>query len=153
MTEPITEPTAWLARQKRATKTQMVTIVNVRCSRPSGGHLVASIHPILPAILTPTHLGIWLRSARYRAGLAAYAHPGSPLPTDTGWVTLTERALVLPVEDIARTDWSVSATWACRCGIGVLNANELADEVYGWLLESGREDTPALPRTLQLQGR
>lgn len=121
-----TDAAKWLARQQQVQ--HPVTAVKVLCAHR--GHLVASIHPV-PAAGTAVEMAVWLRPARYRRDMATYLAPAEPTAL-ARWVTLDHRAQIHDFEAFDRGDWSQSATWARRCGLGTLAPNIAISAAYAW---------------------
>ncbi len=139
-------PETWLVRQQRVR--HPITAVKILC--PRLGHLVASVHPV-PGHGPAAELAVWLRPARYRASLVGYLTAAPSDEGSGGWQTVEHRALLHDFEEFDRGDWVQSATWACRCGLGTLAANDVISAAYGWSADRALAGgNPPQPRVVML---
>jgi hypothetical protein len=120
-----------------------VSAVVIRCPQ---GCLVASLHPF-PALGPTTRLELVKAAARYRPALASYARDVEA----QGWVTVPAERRMLTLEEFDARGWQKSATWACRCGTGTLNADEVVEAAYAWSAERrSNYGNPPPPRVATL---
>lgn len=127
----------------------MTTAVEIRCPN---GHLVATLHPF-PARGRATHLEIRPRPARYRAEIADYV--ANDDRHGAGWVTVPAREQHrFTIEEFGQFDeWAHSATWACRCGLGQLDAGRVVDAAWAWSADRAGISGNKPPRVVTLSRR